>query len=154
MSISRNFWKKKKLEEMSQEEWEALCDGCGICCLYKVENTETGVVELTNIVCRFLDTDKCLCQLYENRHSAMPTCIKLTPKNIASLIWLPETCAYRLILAGRPLPDWHPLVSGDSQSVHKSGASIHGRVLVESRANLKHIEEYIIDDLYAIPVEN
>ena len=154
MSIKRNFWKKKKLEEMSQEEWEALCDGCGICCLYKVENADTGVVELTNIVCRFLDTDKCRCQLYENRHSAMPTCIKLTPKNIAGLTWLPETCAYRLILAGRSLPNWHPLVSGDPQSVHTSGASIRGRVMAESEVNMDHIEEYIIDDLYAIPVED
>lgn len=154
MTIRKKFWKKKKLEEMSPEEWEALCDGCGICCLYKVENPDTAVVELTSIACRFLDIEACRCQLYENRNSAMPTCIKLTPKNIAGLTWLPDTCAYKLVCAGKPLPDWHPLVSGDPESIHKSGASIRGRVLAESEANMSHIEEYIIDDLYVVAIES
>jgi len=154
MTIGKNFWKKKTLEEMSLEEWEALCDGCGICCLYKVENADTGAVELTNIACRFLDTEECRCQLYESRKNAMPTCVKLTPSKIARLTWLPDTCAYKLIVAGKSLPGWHPLVSGDPESIHKAGISVRGRVLPESKANMSRIEEYIIDDLYAVPVES
>ena len=154
MTISKNFWKKKKLEEMSLEEWEALCDGCGICCLFKVENADTGSVELTNIACRFLDTVACRCQLYEDRKNAMPTCIKLTPSKVARLTWLPDTCAYKLIVAGKSLPSWHPLVSGDPESIHKAGISVRGRTLMESEVNMSRIEEYIIDDLYAIPVES
>jgi uncharacterized cysteine cluster protein YcgN (CxxCxxCC family) len=154
MTVSKDFWKKKKLEEMSPEEWEALCDGCGICCLYKVEDTDAGEVVLTNVVCRFLDVHACRCQLYDERNNAMPTCIKLTPSKIAELGWLPETCAYKLVLAGRPLPEWHPLVSGDPESVHRAGASIRGRVLAESEVNMNRLEEYIIEDIYAQAVES
>ena len=149
MSITEEFWKKKKLAEMSLEEWEALCDGCAVCCLYKVEDEDTGAVQLTNVACRFLDIDLCRCQLYDERRSAMPTCIKLTPSRVHTLGWLPETCAYRLIMDGQPLPDWHPLVSGDAESVHRAGISVRGKVMREMDADMNHIEDYVIHDLYS-----
>ena len=153
MTIRKNFWKNKCLSDFTVEEWEALCDGCAICCLYKLEDEESGEVQLTNVACRFLDMDACHCQLYDQRHTAMPTCIKLTPSKVASLAWLPETCAYRLILNGQPLPDWHPLVSGDPHSVHLAGASVKGRVMRETEANMNALEDYVIDDLYEIAID-
>lgn len=148
MTIRKNFWETKKFSEMSVEEWEALCDGCGICCLYKVEDEDTGEVELTNIACRFLDLECVICQMYDARLQAMPTCIHLTPSKVRKLKWLPETCAYRLVMDGKPLPDWHPLVSGDPDSVHHAGISVKDKVIPESAANLDHIEDYVIDNLY------
>jgi uncharacterized cysteine cluster protein YcgN (CxxCxxCC family) len=148
MTVRKGFWKHKKLSDLSIEEWEALCDGCGICCLYKVEDVDTGEVEMTNIVCRFLDMENIHCQLYEDRHSAMPTCIKLTPSKVESLKWLPETCAYVLIMRGQPLPDWHPLESGNPQSIHGRGISVKGKVIRETEVDLDHIEDHVIDDLY------
>lgn len=148
MTIRQNFWKTKTLAEMTLEEWEALCDGCGICCLYKVEDENTGEVKLTNVACRFLDLEQVRCELYNSRLQAMPTCIQLTPSKVKKLQWLPETCAYRLIIEGKPLPDWHPLVSGDAQSIHRMGISVKGKVIPESEANLNHIEDYVIKDLY------
>jgi len=133
---------------MTLEEWESLCDGCAICCLYKIEDEDSSDVQLTNVACRFLDLESCQCQLYTQRKTAMPSCIKLTPSKVETLKWLPETCAYRLILHGKPLPDWHPLVSGDDQSVHQAGISIKGKVIPESEADLNHLEDYLIDDLY------
>ncbi len=147
MTIRKGFWKHKKLTDLSLEEWEALCDGCGICCLFKIEDEETGEVELTNIACRFLDLDSIRCQLYDDRICAMPTCIKLTPSKVEALKWLPDTCAYRLILRGQPLPDWHPLESGDRQSIHEAGISVKGKVICEIEANLDRIEDYVVDDL-------
>ena len=148
MTIRKGFWKHKKLIELTPEGWEALCDGCGICCLYKVEYEDTCEVELTNIVCRFLDLECIRCQLYDDRHSAMPTCIKLTPSEVERLKWLPETCAYRLIMRAQPLPDWHPLESGNPQSIHDRGISVKGKVIRETEADLDRIEDYVIDDLY------
>jgi len=145
MTIEKDFWKKKTLAEMTIEEWEALCDGCGICCMYKIEDEETGEINLTSVACRFLDLDTVTCQLYDSRFSAMPTCIKLTPSKVEHLEWLPDTCAYRLILQGKPLPDWHPLVSGDPGSVHRAGLSVKGRILRESDVNLDDLEDYIVE---------
>ncbi len=153
MTIHKEFWKTKELSEMSMEEWEALCDGCGICCLYKVEDEDTGQVELTNVACRFLDLDHVHCLMYEARMQAMPTCIQLTPSKVRKLGWLPETCAYRLVMDGKPLPDWHPLMSGDLESVHFAGISVKFKVIPESRANLNHIEDYVINDLYNQGIE-
>ena len=144
MSIRKGFWKHRKLTDLSLEEWEALCDGCGICCLFKVEDADTGEVALTNIACRFLDLECTRCQLYEERKSAMPTCIKLTPSKVETLHWLPDTCAYRLVMRGQPLPDWHPLESGSPNSVHEAGISVRGKVIRETEANLERIEDYII----------
>ena len=150
MTPDNPFWKSKKLTEMTLDEWESLCDGCGICCLYKIEDEETGEVFLTNVACRFLDLEICECRLYSERRSAMPTCIKLTPSKVEKLKWLPETCAYRLVLEGKPLPAWHPLVSGDSQAVHQAGVSVKGKVITESDANLNHLENYVVDELEEI----
>ena len=148
MTLRKGFWKHKKLTDFSLEEWEALCDGCGICCLYKIEDIDTGEVEMTNVVCRFLDMENIHCQLYDERHSAMPSCIKLTPSKVESLKWLPETCAYVLIMRGQPLPDWHPLESGDPNSIHKRGISVKDKVIRETEVNLDHLEDHVIDDLY------
>ncbi len=148
MTIEKDFWKYKTLAEMSLEEWEALCDGCAICCLYKIEDEESGEVRLTNVACRFLDLETCTCQLYDQRKSAMPTCVKITPSKVRNLNWLPETCAYRLILKGKPLPDWHYLVSGDPNSIHRAGISVMGKVISESSVNMNVLEEYVIEDLY------
>ena len=151
MKKKKPFWKTKKLSEMTLEEWESLCDGCGICCLYKLEDEETGEVFMTNVACRFLDPEKCVCMLYDERKKAMPTCIKLTPSKVDKLKWLPDTCAYRLVMQGKPLPDWHPLVSGDPQTVHQAGISVKGKIIPESEANLNHLEEYEVDELKEIP---
>ncbi len=148
MTIEKDFWKHKTLAEMSLEEWEALCDGCAICCLYKIEEEEGVEVQLTNVACRFLDLETCTCQLYDQRKSAMSTCIKLTPSKVRNLKWLPETCAYRLILKGKPLPDWHSLVSGDPNSIHRVGISVMGKVIGESSANMNNLEDYVIENLY------
>ena len=147
MTIEKYFWKNKTLSEMSLEEWEALCDGCGICCLYKIEDEDSGEVHLTNVACRFLDDVTCVCKLYDDRKSAMPTCIELTPTNVAILDWLPDTCAYRLILKGKPLLGWHPLVSGDPKSVHRAGISVLGKVVDESFINMNKLEDYVVEDL-------
>lgn len=148
MTVEKDFWKHKLLAEMSLEEWEALCDGCGICCLFKIEDEDSGEVRLTNVACRFLDIETCTCQLYDQRKRAMPTCIKLTPSKVENLKWLPETCTYRLILKGKPLPDWHPLVSSDPNSIHRAGMSVMGKVIGESSANMNNLEEHVIEDLF------
>ena len=147
MTIEKDFWKHKTMAEMSLEEWEALCDGCGICCLFKVEDENSREVHLTNVACRFLDLETCTCQLYDQRISAMPTCIKLSPSKVENLTWLPETCTYRLILHGKPLPDWHPLVSGDPTSIHRAGISVLGKVIRESAVDMNDLEDYVIDTI-------
>lgn len=150
MIHNKPFWETKKLTEMSLDEWESLCDGCGICCLYKLEDEETGEILMTNVACRFLDPQNCVCMLYDERHSAMLSCIKLTPSKVANLKWLPETCAYRLVLQGKPLPKWHPLVSGERQSVHRAGISVKGKIISESDVNMDHLEDYAIEELKKI----
>ena len=117
------FWKTKSLKELSPDEWEALCDGCGRCCLEKLENRKTGKVYFTVVACRMLDLTTCRCSSYASRTRKMPDCLQLTPENIYRK-WLPPTCAYRLLAKGRPLPDWHPLITGDPDSVHTSGISV------------------------------
>jgi len=118
------FWKTKTLEEMTEEEWESLCDGCGICCLEKLEDPDTGEVELTSISCEYMDTSNCGCLVYESRTFINPDCIVLTPGLVRQIQWLPETCAYRRIAEKKDLLQWHPLISGSPLSVHKSGVSI------------------------------
>ena len=107
------FWKHKKLDEMSTEEWEALCDGCGKCCVLKLEDIDSGDVYYTDVGCKLLNCDTCVCTDYTNRTQIVPDCVILTPDNLADLKWMPTTCAYRLIYENQDLPEWHPLVSGD-----------------------------------------
>lgn len=122
------FWRVKRLEEMTGPEWESLCDGCGRCCLVKLEDEETGAIHATDIGCRLFDAATCRCRDYENRTARVPDCIGLTPDAVRSLSWLPPTCAYRLVAAGKDLPWWHPLVSGDPATVVAAGVSVQGRV--------------------------
>ncbi len=122
------FWQTKSLEEMTVEEWESLCDGCARCCLVKLEDEDTGEIHFTDIGCTLLDAKACRCRDYPRRSRRVPDCVRLTPEAVATLSWLPVTCAYRLISGGKPLPDWHPFVSGSPQSVHEAGISVRGRV--------------------------
>jgi len=125
------FWKRKPLQHMTKAEWESLCDGCGMCCVNKLEYEDTGVVVQTNTCCRLLDTETCQCSDYPNRKKEVPDCIKLTPKVVETMDWLPKTCGYRLVLQGKDLLWWHPLVSGDPDTVHQAGISARGRVISE-----------------------
>ncbi len=127
------FWREKPLAEMSTAEWESLCDGCGKCCLHKIREA-TGVLKLTNVACRLLDTTSCRCGNYPRRKALVPDCVVLTPASLATIDWLPETCAYRLLKDGKDLPGWHPLVTGDPLSVHTAGISMRGRCISERDA--------------------
>ena len=140
----RVFWHAKTLAEMTSAEFESLCDGCGKCCLHKLEDEDTGDVFYTKVACRFLDQDTCKCQTYSNRQQQVSDCVVLKPETVKETYWLPETCAYRLVNEGIPLFDWHPLVSGDTNSVHKAGMSVQGQVVHENNVDIKDLEDYII----------
>jgi uncharacterized protein len=140
------FWKQKTLEEMTREEWESLCDGCARCCLYKLEDEDTKEIYYTNVVCKLLDTHRCRCTAYGERSRLMPTCLVLTPEMVRRLNWMPETCAYRLIAEGKDLEWWHPLVSGDPNSVHQAGISVRHRTVAESDVDMENLEDYIVED--------
>ena len=135
------FWRRKKLTEMTGAEWESLCDGCGKCCLHKIEDFLSGEIRYTNVACRLLDSGTCRCTDYANRTSRVPDCVRLTPENIGRLKWMPSTCAYRLLAEGKDLEWWHPLVSGDPETVVKAGMSVKGRTVAEEEAD--DVEDYI-----------
>ena len=138
------FWKTLTLEQMTLAQWESLCDGCGKCCLFKIEDIDTGDLYFTNIVCRLMDLKTCQCSQYLARRTLVPDCVNLYQHgDIKTLNYMPSTCAYRLISEGKDLPDWHPLVSGDRNSVREAGHSVNGRVFVESEELV--IEDYIVD---------
>ncbi|WP_432280444.1 YcgN family cysteine cluster protein [Tropicimonas omnivorans] len=140
------FWENVPLPEMTGAEWEALCDGCGKCCLNKLEDEETGEVAYTRIACRLLDDATCRCTHYETRHSFVPDCVTLSPDNIATnAYWMPVTCAYRLLWEGRPLEDWHPLISGDPGTVHKAGVSCRNITVSEFDVPEEDWEDYLIE---------
>ena len=142
-----NYWKTVPMEKMNRQEWEALCDGCGKCCLNTLEDEDTGEVALTNVACRLLDDATCLCSQYDIRHQFVPECIVLTPKTILdNLYWLPQTCAYRLVHEKRPLYDWHPLISGNSETVHLAGVSMQYRTLSEFDIADEDWEDHIIEE--------
>ncbi len=144
--LSNRFWETKPMDKLNQREWEALCDGCGKCCLNKLEDDE-GTVAMTRVACRLLDDQSCLCGNYAIRHKFVPECIVLTPKTIAeNLYWLPQTCGYRLIHEGRPLFDWHPLISGDPESVHRAGVSVRGMTVPEFEIDEDDWEDHIIEE--------
>jgi uncharacterized cysteine cluster protein YcgN (CxxCxxCC family) len=125
----RPFWKTKSLHKMTADEWESLCDRCGICCLEKVEDGETGEIKLTSVSCEFLDTVNCRCLVYEHRLHLNPDCVELSVDKLKHIEWLPDTCAYRRLFEGRELEGWHPLVSGDPTTVHEAGVSVRDRAL-------------------------
>ena len=126
------FWRRKTLAQMTTSEWESLCDGCGLCCLVRFEEEETGEIIPTRVHCKLFDADACRCADYANRAKYVPDCVKLTPGNIETLAWMPLSCAYRRIHEGRDLADWHPLVSGDPESVHRAGVSVRGQTISET----------------------
>ncbi len=138
------YWYAKPLDQMSRAEWESLCDGCGKCCLHKLQEEDTDDVYYTKIACRFLDHDNCRCQDYDRRQELVPGCVTLTPDSLAEHWWLPDTCAYRLLAEGLPLFDWHPLISGDPNSVHAAGMSVKGKVLAEGSVPEEDYEDYIV----------
>jgi uncharacterized cysteine cluster protein YcgN (CxxCxxCC family) len=141
------YWERVPLANMTAKEWEALCDGCGLCCLNKLEDEETGEVAFTRVACRLLDGQTCRCGQYGIRKSLVPECVFLTPKDLPKVAyWLPSTCAYRLVHEGKPLYDWHPLVSGDPETVHAAGVSVRGWTVPEFEVTEDEWEDHIIED--------
>jgi uncharacterized protein len=146
------YWRRKRLAEMTDAEWESLCDGCGRCCLVKLEDEDTGGIFFTNVGCRLLDTDSCRCGDYQNRSAVVDDCVRLTATVVGEIGWLPPTCAYRLIDEGKDLYWWHPLVSGDADTVHQAGISVRGRVPdLEDTVPGAALEERIVDWPLRIP---
>jgi uncharacterized protein len=145
--VDRPFWQVKALEEMSVEEWESLCDGCARCCLVKLEDEDTAEVYQTRLACRLLDLDTCRCSDYPNRHARVRDCVAIDADKARTLTWLPETCAYRLVGEGRDLYWWHPLVSGDPETVHTSGISVRGWARSEAKVKPDQVERYIVGEL-------
>ena len=141
------YWEHVPLKKMTAPEWEALCDGCGKCCLNKIEYEDTGEVEFTRVACRLLDGTSCRCSSYDNRHQFVPECVRLNPKTIAKVAyWLPKTCAYKLLHDGNPLPDWHPLVTGDPESTHAAGMSVRGWTVPEFEVDEEDWDQYVIEE--------
>nr|WP_210271352.1 YcgN family cysteine cluster protein [Rhizobium sp. RM] len=139
------FWKTKTLEQMTGEEWESLCDGCGLCCLNKLEDWDTGEVVFTSVRCQLLDGESCRCSDYENRRATVPDCIQLDLKKVDEIGWLPPTCAYALVRDGKDLYWWHYLVSGDTETVHQAGISARGRTVSETDVDVDDFEDYVVD---------
>jgi uncharacterized cysteine cluster protein YcgN (CxxCxxCC family) len=139
------FWKRKPLDKMTNSEWESLCDGCGKCCLNKLEEEVTDRTYYTNVGCRLLDGETCRCRDYPNRQEQVDDCVRLTPKSLKTITWLPPSCAYVLLAEGKDLYWWHPLVSGDPETVHAAGVSVRGRVYA-SEVNVpdSELEDYIV----------
>jgi len=135
------FWRTKTLAQMTPKEWESLCDGCGQCCMHKIAQPQ-GPALKTGVACRLLDSESCRCKNYARRKKIVRDCVVLTPENIEILTWLPDTCAYRVVAAGDDLPTWHPLISGDPESVHEAGISLRGRCISERDAG--PLEDHVI----------
>ena len=142
--LRARFWERFSLSELNAAEWEALCDGCGKCCLHKLEDEESGRIYRTNVACRLLNRESGRCSDYRNRRSFVPDCVQLAPALVGQLNWLPGTCAYRRLHEGRPLPRWHHLRSGDPEAVHEVGASVRGWTVSESEID-DELEDHILD---------
>ncbi len=143
-SVTRPFWREKTLRQMDRAEWESLCDGCGKCCVHKLEDEDTGELMATNVACRLLDRRTGRCKDYRNRRAYVPECVRLTPEKVLDLDWLPSTCAYLLLAQGQDLPDWHPLITGDPESVHAAGQSVRGWTVSEDEVG-DDLENFVID---------
>ena len=142
-ALTGRFWETKKLGELDRAEWESLCDGCGKCCLHKLEDDETGEIYPTNVACRLLDRHSAFCRDYKNRKAYVPECVRLTPAKLRDIDWLPDSCSYRLVEQGKPLPAWHHLVTGDRESIHVAGQSVRGWTVSEDEAG--DLENHIVD---------
>lgn len=139
------FWEKYPLEELNQQEWEALCDGCARCCMHKLQDDETDEIFYTSVVCRYLEQDACHCTVYPQRHIKVPDCVVLDKDTAYEFSWLPTTCAYRVLAEGEPLAHWHPLISGNKQSVQEAGIAVTGKVISEENVPPEAMEDYLID---------
>jgi uncharacterized cysteine cluster protein YcgN (CxxCxxCC family) len=146
------FWQRKKLDELTRDEWESLCDGCGRCCLKKLEDESSGKVSYTDVACKLLDRERCRCRRYARRHELVPDCIALEPADARSFDWLPTTCAYRKLAAGQPLDWWHPLVSGDPATVHRAGISVRGRTIAERDVCTDELDPRVIRGITTAPL--
>lgn len=135
------YWETKTLAEMTAEEWEGLCDGCGICCVVKLEDEDSGAIAYTDIACKLLDDGTCACRNYPQRNEIVSDCVRLTRENTPTIPWLPKTCAYRLLDMGQGLRKWHPLVSGNPESVHEAGISLRGQTVPEDAVDLNDLDD-------------
>ncbi len=145
--MSAPFWQQKRLDRLTPEEWESLCDGCGRCCVIKLEDADTGETHYTDVACRLYDDHSCRCGQYDIRASLVKGCVVLTPRSLPQVAhWLPRSCAYRRLHEGRSLADWHPLVSGDPESVHEAGISLRHRTVPEWEVTEDELEDHVIDD--------
>ena len=145
--MTDRFWETKPLSAFSPDEWERLCDGCGRCCVIKLEDDQTGAVHYTDIACRLFDDQTCRCGNYPLRSTLVKGCVVLTPKSLPQVAdWLPSTCAYRLRHEGKPLADWHPLISGNADSVHRAGISLRGKVVPEYEVDEADFEDHVLDE--------
>lgn len=142
-AVNDRFWETTPLEAMTREQWESVCDGCGKCCVHKLEDADTGEIHLTNVACKLLDRTSARCSDYRHRRAYVPDCVRLTPKLLRGIRWLPESCAYKLLEAGKPLPEWHHLVSGDPEAVHRAGMSVRGWTVSEQEAG--DLEYHLVD---------
>ena len=140
--IRDRYWETVPLEDMTRAEWEALCDGCGKCCMSKLIDDDTDEIYYTTVACRLFDAGLCRCTDYEHRQEQVPDCVQLTPDNVRTIPWLPRTCAYRLVAEGSPLHGWHPLVCGDPETVHDASMSMRGRV-TGFEQDMQHDGEYL-----------
>ena len=140
---SDRFW-ERPIETLARREWEALCDGCGQCCMHKLEDADTGEIHPTNVACKLLDLETARCTDYRHRRAFVPDCLRLTPRLAVQLDWLPATCAYRLRAEGEPLPDWHYLICGDPEAVHRAGISIRGKAIAEAQAG--PLEDHVVGE--------
>lgn len=141
--MKTKFWQNKSLEQLNAQEWELLCDGCGLCCLHKLENADTDEISYTNVACRLLDIQSCRCSKYSKRKKLVPDCVILKPHRVEKFKWLPKSCAYRLIFEGKELFPWHPLISGSKLSVHEAGISVQGKAISERNAG--DMEDHIME---------
>ena len=144
MSLRPQFWKKYPLNQMSNEEWEALCDGCGLCCLLKLEDEDTHEVAYTKVACKLLNCTTGQCSDYIHRQTHVPDCIHLTLEKLETIHWLPSSCAYRRIYEGKNLPSWHYLNTGSRQSVIKAKKSVAGRCISEEFIHEDELDEYVV----------
>ena len=145
------FWKTKKLTEMTPKEWESLCDGCAKCCLVKLEDEESKELFYTNLHCKLLDGSTCQCSDYANRKKYVPICVKLTPEIVATVDWLPDSCAYRLVHEGKDLHPWHHLICGDREEIHRQGWSCQDKTVTEEGVDDEDAIDYVIDWFHAPP---